>query len=68
MIVSPAKNSKITSDVVIVSGKTRKNSKVSLSVNGKDMGAVLSDESGVFTKSISGITQDSNILSASLID
>lgn len=32
------------------------------------MGSVLSDESGVFTKSLSGITQASNLLSVSLVD
>lgn len=32
------------------------------------MGSVLSDESGVFTKSLTGITQASNILSITLVD
>lgn len=32
------------------------------------MGSILSDESGVFTKSLTGITQDTNILSVTLVD
>jgi hypothetical protein len=67
-ITTPAKDSKITSDVVIVSGKSRKNSKLNVSLNGKDVGSTLSDESGVFTKSISGITQATNLLSVTLVD
>jgi hypothetical protein len=67
-IISPVKDSKVTSEVIAISGKTRKNSKVTFSLNGQDVGSVLSDESGIFTKSLTGITQAKNTLSASLVD
>ena len=35
-IVTPVKDSQITTDVIAVSGKTKKNSKVSFLLNGKD--------------------------------
>lgn len=68
VVITPAADSKITNDVVVVSGKSRKNSKLTITLNGADMGSVLSDESGVFTKSLTGITQASNILSITLVD
>lgn len=52
----------------MVSGKTRKNSKISLALNGQDAGTIISDESGIFTKNITGITQENNILIAKLLD
>jgi hypothetical protein len=67
-IITPENNTQISGDSIIISGKARKNSKVSLILNGKDIGTVSSDESGIFTKNISGITQDKNILLANLID
>ena len=51
-IISPTKDSKVTNEIVVVSGKSRKNSKLMITLNGQDMGSVLSDESGVFTKSL----------------
>lgn len=36
-IISPAKDSKVTNEVVVISGKSRKNSKLNISLNGKDM-------------------------------
>lgn len=35
-IVTPVKDSKITTDMIAVSGQTKKNSKVSFLLNGKD--------------------------------
>jgi hypothetical protein len=67
-IITPDNNSKITTDSVIVSGKTRKNSKVLIILNGKDMGNVLSDEEGLFNKTLSNLDQQKNILSASVVD
>lgn len=52
----------------MVSGTTRKNSKVSLSLNGKTAGTVVSDDSGLFTKELTGVDQENNILTASLLD
>jgi hypothetical protein len=54
--------------MVMVSGKTRKNSKVSIKLNGQDVGTVIADDSGIFTKNLTGLTQENNILTASLID
>lgn len=51
-----------------VSGKTRKNSRVNLSLNGQDAGNVVSDNDGLFTKEIPNITQENNILKATLVD
>jgi len=68
MIITPENGTKITSDMLMLSGKTRKNSKVTLSLNGKDIGTVVSDDTGIFTKNITGITQENNILIANLID
>lgn len=52
----------------MVSGKTRKNSKVAIKLNGQDAGTVIADDSGIFTKNLTGLTQENNILTASLID
>ena len=67
-IITPESGTKITGDMVMVSGKTRKNSKITLSLNGQDAGTVVSDDSGIFTKNITGLTQENNILVANLID
>ena len=67
-IITPENGTKITGETVMVSGKTRKNSKISLALNGQDAGTVISDESGIFTKNITGITQENNILIAKLLD
>lgn len=67
-IITPENGTKITGDMVMISGKTRKNSKVVISVNGKAMDPVSSDDSGIFTKNITGLTQEDNILIANLID
>ena len=67
-IITPESGTKITGDMVMVSGKTRKNSKITLSLNGQDAGTVVSDDSGIFTKNITGLTQENNILIANLID
>lgn len=67
-IISPENNSKITSDMVSVSGNTRKNSKVNIKLNGVVAGTASSDADGIFTKTISGITQQSSIISADVLD
>ncbi|NRH20619.1 hypothetical protein HOO68_01070 [Candidatus Gracilibacteria bacterium] len=67
-IITPENGTKIAGETVMVSGKTRKNSKISLTLNGQDAGTVISDESGIFTKNITGITQENNILLAKLLD
>ena len=44
ILTTPIKNSRIISDMVVVAGKTRKNSKVVYMLNGKDVGTNISDE------------------------
>ena len=67
-IITPENDTKITADMLMVSGKTRKNSKVTLMLNGQDAGTVVSDDAGIFTKNLTGLTQENNILTANLID
>lgn len=54
--------------MIAVSGKTKQNSKVSFLLNGKDVGTALSDGDGLFTKTLSGITQDKSLLQVNLLD
>ena len=51
-----------------MSGTARKNSKIALELNGQKVGNVVSDASGLFTYELQNITQENNILKASLID
>lgn len=51
-IITPENNTKIAADMLMVSGKTRKNSKITLLLNGQDAGTVVSDDSGIFTKNL----------------
>jgi hypothetical protein len=67
-IVTPVKDSRITSDIVAVSGKTKKNSKVVFILNGKELGTSITDDSGLFTKTLSGASQDKNLLQVNLLD
>ena len=67
-IITPENDTKITGDMLMVSGKTRKNSKITLMLNGQAAGTVVSDDSGIFTKNLTGLTQENNILVANLID
>lgn len=67
-ILTPTLDSKITTDVLLVSGTARKNSKISLELNGQSVGTVVSDNEGLFTKELTGISQENNILKASLLD
>jgi len=67
-ILTPTADSKITTSTLLVSGTARKNSKVSLNLNGENVGTVVSDSEGLFTKEISNISQENNVLKASLID
>jgi hypothetical protein len=53
-IITPETGTKISGDMVVVSGKTRKNSKVNIKLNGQIMGTpVVSDDIGIFSKNIS---------------
>lgn len=67
-IITPENNAKVASDVVMVSGNARKNSKINLALNGQDIGSTVTDANGLFTKTLTGLTQAKNILVASLVD
>ena len=51
-----------------MSGKTKKNSKIMIKLNGKDIGNAQSNEDGIFIFEITNIDQQSNLLSASIVD
>lgn len=67
-IITPEKNAQITGDTLLVSGMTRKNSKVNIRLNGTDLGTVLSDDTGLFTKEVTDVGQENNVLQVSLLD
>lgn len=52
----------------MMSGKTKKNSKVVIKLNVKEVGTTNSDENGIFTYKLTGISQQSNALNASVLD
>lgn len=67
-IVTPVKDSKITTDMVTVSGQTKKNSKVVFILNGKEEGTAITEDSGLFSKTLSWVTQEKNLLQVQLLD
>lgn len=67
-IITPENGTKILGDMVMLSGKTRKNSKISIILNGQNVGSVISDNNGLFTKNVTGITQDTNLMVVKLLD
>lgn len=67
-IITPENGTKIANDMVMVSGKSRKNSKIIIKLNGQEAGTVTTDEGGIFTKNLTALTQENNIITASLID
>lgn len=67
-ITTPEKGSTVTNDTIMMSGKTKKNSKVSIKLNTKELGTTQSNEDGIFTYKIAGIDQQSNALSVSVLD
>jgi hypothetical protein len=52
----------------MVSGKTKKNSNLSIKFNGKDSGTAKTDETGIYTYKLTGISQQSNLLTVSVLD
>ena len=67
-ITVPERSSTVTTDTIMVSGKTKKNSNVTIKFNGKDSGTAKTDETGIYTYKLSGITQQSNLLVVSVLD
>lgn len=68
VIITPANESKIPGTQTTISGKARKNSKIALFLNGAEIGTVVTDDAGIFTKEVSNVSQENNIIKASLID
>jgi hypothetical protein len=67
-ITTPEKWSTVTSDSVPMSGKTKKNSKIMIKLNAKELGTTQSNEDGIYIFKLTGIDQQSNTLSASIVD
>lgn len=67
-ILTPQMNGEIKGDVVTVSGKTRKNSKVRISLNGEEKKTVVSDQDGMFTFPITDLTLVNNVVKAEIVD
>jgi hypothetical protein len=67
-ITTPEKGSTVTNDTVMMSGKTKKNSKVLIKLNGAEVGNAISNDDGIYTFKLMNINQQSNILSASVVD
>ncbi len=51
-----------------MSGKTKKNSKILIKLNGKEIGNAQSNTDGIFIFELTNIDQQSNLLSASIVD
>ncbi len=51
-----------------MSGKSKKNSKILIKLNGKELGNTQTNEDGIYTYKLTGISQQSNTLSASILD
>lgn len=67
-ITTPEKGSTVTSNKVTVSGKTKKNSKILIKLNGKEIGNVQSNADGIFIYDLTNLDQQSNIITASIVD
>ena len=67
-ITVPEKGSTVTTDTIMVSGKTKKNSNVQIKLNGKDSGTAKTDDTGIYTYKLSGISQQANLLTVSVVD
>lgn len=67
-ITSPDNNSEIPSDSVNVTGSTKKNSKVQIFLNGKQVGESQTNEDGSFVYSLKKLDQEQNVLQVKLLD
>jgi hypothetical protein len=67
-IMVPESGSTVTSDTIIISGKTKKNSKVMIKLNAKELGNTQTNDDGIFTYKLTGIDQQSNVITASVMD
>ena len=67
-ITVPERGSTVTTDTIMVSGKTKKNSNISIKFNGKDTWVTKTDETGIYTYKLVGISQQANLLTVSVLD
>lgn len=67
-ITSPDNNSEIPSDSTKVTGTAKKNSKIQIYLNGKQVGDTQSDEMGAFIYDLKKLDQEQNILQTKLLD
>lgn len=67
-ITSPDNNSEIPSDSVNVTGTAKKNSKIQIFLNGKQVGENQTSEEGTFVYSLKNIDQEQNVLQVKLLD
>lgn len=67
-ITSPDNNSEIPSDTVNVTGTAKKNSKIQIFLNGKQVGDSQTSEDGKFIYALKKIDQQQNVLQVKLLD
>lgn len=68
MIISPDNNSEIPSDSVNIIGSTKKNSKVQVWLNGKQVGDSQTGEDGKFVYELKKLDQTQNIVQVKVLD
>lgn len=67
-ITSPDNNSEIPGDSVNVTGTTKKNSKIQIFLNGKQVGESQTSEDGAFIYELKKLDQEQNVLQVKLLD
>lgn len=68
IITSPDNNSEIPSDSVNVTGTAKKNSKIQIFLNGKQVGESQTSEEGSFIYSLKKLEQEQNVIQVKLLD
>lgn len=68
IITSPDNNSEIPTDSVNVTGSAKKNSKIQIFLNGKQVGESQTSEDGKFIYELKKIDQEQNVLQIKLLD
>ncbi len=67
-ITSPDNNSEIPSDSVNTTGTAKKNSKIQIFLNGKQVGESQTSEDGTFIYELTKLEQEQNVLQVKLLD
>ena len=55
-------------DLITISGYGKKNSKLSVKLNGTEIATVVADDNGLYSKTLPSLTQQSNIVVIDLLD